>query len=75
MHRTHNSAKVGSIPSRSTYIMKTFMRPETRKSLEMLFEAKWNLPKAAKNANLTYKEMKIIFNEYCVFHPPTYETE
>jgi len=55
--------------------MKTFMRPETRKSLEMLFEAKWNLPKAAKNANLTYKEMKIIFNEYCVFHPPTYETE
>ena len=39
------------------------MRPETRKSMEMLFHAKWNLPKAAKNANLTDKEMKITFNE------------
>ena len=49
------------------------MRPETRKSMEMLFHAKWNLPKAAKNANLTDKEMKITFNEYCNhFHPPTY---
>ena len=48
------------------------MRPETRKSMEMLFHAKWNLPNAAKNANLTDKEMKITFNEYCAFHPPTY---
>ena len=30
------------------------------------------LAKAAKNANLTDKEMKITFNEYCAFHPPTY---
>ena len=51
------------------------MRPETRKSMEMLFTAKWNLPKAAKHANLTNKEMKITFNEYCAFHPPTYEDE
>ena len=51
------------------------MRPETRHSMEMLFAAKWNLPKAAENANLTNKEMKITFNEYCAFHPPTYETE
>ena len=51
------------------------MRPETRQSMEMLFGAKWNLPKAAKNCNLTDKEMKITFNEYCVFHPPTYESE
>lgn len=49
------------------------MRPETRKSMEMLFSAKWNLPKAAKNCGLTEKEMKITFNEYCVFHPPTWE--
>jgi len=49
------------------------MRPETRKSMEMLFSAKWNLPKAAKNAGLTNKEMKITFNEYCTFHPSTYE--
>jgi len=48
------------------------MRPETRQSMEMLFAAKWNLPKAAANANLTLKEMKITFNEYCNFHPPTY---
>ena len=39
----------------------------------MLFAAKWNLPKAAKNAGLTNKEMKITFNEYCTFHPPTWE--
>ncbi len=49
------------------------MRPETRQSMEMLFEAKWNLPKAAKNCNLTCKEMKITFNEYCEFHPPIYD--
>ena len=49
------------------------MRPETRQSMEMLFCAKWNLPKAAKNAGLTNKEMKITFNEYCAFHSPTWE--
>ena len=48
------------------------MRPETRESMEMLISAKWNLPTAAKHANLTRKEMKITFNEYCNFHPPTY---
>jgi len=51
------------------------MRPETRQSMEMLFSAKWNLPKAAKNANLTHKEMKITFNEYCVLHPVTWTGE
>ena len=51
------------------------MRPETRQSMEMLFCAKWNLPKAAKNAGLTNKEMKITFNEYCAFHPPTFQIE
>jgi hypothetical protein len=40
--------------------------------MEMLFYAKWNLPKAAKNCNLTNKECKIVFNEYCAFHPPTW---
>jgi hypothetical protein len=50
-------------------------RPETRKSLEMLFGAQWNLPKAAENASLSPKEMKIIFNEYCEMHPPTYVPE
>ena len=49
------------------------MRPETRQSMEMLFSAKWNLPKAAKNCNLTDKEMKITFNEYCRLNPPTWD--
>ena len=51
------------------------MRPETRKSMEMLFSAKWNLPKAAEHAKLTNKEMKITFNEYCAFHPPIYDAD
>jgi len=49
------------------------MRPETRQSMEMLFVAKWNIPKAAKNAKLTDKEMKITFNEYCRLNPPIYD--
>ena len=48
------------------------MRPETRKAMEMLFCAKWNVPKAAKHCNLTNKEMKITSNEYCNFHDITY---
>ncbi len=51
------------------------MRPETRKSMEMLWSAKWNLPKAADHCGLTTKEMKITFNEYCTFHPPTYNID
>ena len=48
------------------------MRPKTRQSMEMLFAAKWNLPKAAKTGGLTEKEMKITFNEHYI-SPPTYE--
>jgi len=51
------------------------MRPETRQSMEMLFSAKWNLPKAAENCGLTCKEMKITFNEYCAFHKPLYNED
>ena len=54
------------------------MRVETREAMEMLFSAKWNLPKAAKHCKLTHKEMKITFNEYCNFHDTTFnkfETE
>ena len=49
------------------------MRPETRQAMEMLFHAKWNLPKAAEHCSLTNKEMKITFNEYCAIHPPTWK--
>ena len=48
------------------------MRPETRKSMEMLWSAKWNLPTAAAHANLSNKEMKITFNEYCRLNPAIY---
>lgn len=51
------------------------MRPATRQSMEMLFAAKWNVPKAAANCGLTNKEMMITFNAYCSFHPPTYKQE
>tara|TARA_B100000579_G_C22247283_1_gene583235 strand:- start:32 stop:178 length:147 start_codon:yes stop_codon:yes gene_type:complete len=40
--------------------------------MEMLFAAKWNLPKAANNCNLTFKEMKITFNEYARLNPAIY---
>ncbi len=48
------------------------MRPETREAMEMLFSAKWNLPKAAKHCRLSHKEMKITFSEYCALHEPTH---
>ena len=51
------------------------MRVETREAMEMLFHANWNVPKAAKHCNLTNKEMKITFNEYCNFHDITYVPE
>lgn len=51
------------------------MRPETRKAMEMLFTSQWNLPKAAQYCNLTNKECKIIFNEYCNLNKPTYEPD
>ena len=51
------------------------MRSETRQSMIMLFTAKWNVPKAAKNCGLSNKEMKITFNEYCNFHSALYKVE
>lgn len=51
------------------------MRPSTKKAMEMLFAAKWNLPYAANYCDLTLKEMKITFNAYCALHPMTYNTE
>ena len=48
------------------------MRPETREAMEMLFSAKWNLPKAAKHCRLSRKEMMITFSEYCALHEQTY---
>ncbi|AGG54258.1 hypothetical protein CYXG_00194 [Synechococcus phage S-SSM4] len=51
------------------------MRPETREAMENLFHAKWNLPQAAQHCNLTNKEMKITFNEYCAFHPANWTVD
>ena len=49
------------------------MRPETREAMDKLFHAEWNLPKAADHCNLTWKEMKITFNEYCRLNPANYD--
>jgi len=48
------------------------MRPETRKAMEKLFSAQWNVPEAAGHCGLTWKECKIVFNEYCRLNNPTY---
>ena len=49
------------------------MRTETQESLDNLFTAKWNLPKAADNCDLSYDEMRIMFNHYCKSNPPTWK--
>jgi hypothetical protein len=51
------------------------MRPNTREAMEKLFSAEWNLPRAADHAGLTWKECKIVFNEYCRLNPASYEGE
>ncbi len=51
------------------------MRPETRKAMEDLFFSRRNLPDAAASCNLTNKEMKIVFNEYCRLNPAIYKSE
>lgn len=49
------------------------MRPETNKALWDLFYARRNLPEAAASCNLTNKEMKIIFSEFCRLNLPDYK--
>jgi hypothetical protein len=51
------------------------MRTETQESLDRLFTAKWNLPKAADNCGLSYDEMRIMFNAYCKTHPSLYNED
>ena len=51
------------------------MRTETQESLNNLFSARWNLPKAAVNCGMSYDELKILFNEYCKTHPPLYNED
>ena len=48
------------------------MRKETRESMEKLFTARWNVPKAAKHCGLTVKELKICFHNYVETHDVTY---
>tara|TARA_B100001996_G_scaffold180100_1_gene137513 strand:+ start:38 stop:196 length:159 start_codon:yes stop_codon:yes gene_type:complete len=50
------------------------MKSKTQESLDNLFTAKWNLPQAAKNCGMTYDEMKILFNNYCLTHPATWKS-
>jgi hypothetical protein len=51
------------------------MRKSTRESMENLFNAKWNVPKAAKHCGLTTKELKICFHNYVETHNVTYIEE
>lgn len=48
------------------------MRPKTREAMERLFRAEWNIPRAAEYCDLTCKECKIVFDEYCRLNPATY---
>jgi hypothetical protein len=43
-----------------------------REANENLFQAKWNLPQAAKHCGMNEKEMRLTFFEYVKYHPPTY---
>ena len=49
------------------------MESRVQESLDMLFKAKWNLPKAARNCDLTEEEMRAIFNKYCFTQGPTHD--
>jgi len=51
------------------------MRSQTKESIDKLFSAKWNLPKAAVNCGMSYDELRILFNEYCKSHPPLYNQD
>lgn len=42
---------------------------------EALFCAKMTLPAAAKHCGMTQKEMKMTFQEYLKYHPPTYKMD
>ena len=46
-----------------------------KESNEALFYATMNLPAAAKHCGMTQKEMKMTFQEYLKYHPPTYQME
>ena len=51
------------------------MKPETRKSMEMLFRAKWNVPQAAKHCGLSVQNLKICFHNYVETHPTDFVQE
>jgi len=51
------------------------MRKVTREAMENLFNARWNVPTAAKHCGLTVKELKICFHNYVETHQPTYVDE
>jgi transcriptional regulator with AAA-type ATPase domain len=42
---------------------------------EALYQAKWNLPQAAKHCGMTKKEMKLTFFEYLKYNQPNYDYE
>lgn len=49
------------------------MRTKTKESINKLFTATWNVPKAAEYCGLTNKEMRIAFAAHCASNPATYK--
>jgi hypothetical protein len=47
-------------------------KAELSEALELLFTARWNIPRAARHSGLTDDEMKSIFAEHCKHNPPRY---
>ena len=41
-------------------------------AIKMLFDAKWNIPQAAKHCGLSHDDMKKVFNTYCHINGTTY---
>lgn len=42
-------------------------------SFEMLFTARWNVPRAASHMDITNDEMEELFREFCQNNPPTHD--
>ena len=42
-------------------------------SFDLLFTARWNVPRAARHCGVTDEEMKELFKQYCKNNPPTHD--
>lgn len=49
------------------------MGGKIEESMEMLFRAKWNLPRAAEYCGLSQEDCMNLFRKFCEDTPPDYE--